>query len=462
MVLGDERVAEAAPQLGKGLKSRHVAMISIGGIIGAGLFVGSSSAIAAVGPAIILSYIMAGILILCVMRMLGEMAASNPHITSFTEFSRAGLGDWAGFTAGWLYWFFWVVVVAVEAIAGAVILREWLPFEVWQIGLGLMLVMTAVNLMSTRSYGEFEFWFASLKVAAILAFIVVAAASLFGLTPVQPAAEGLSNLWINSGFAPAGAAAVLSGVVTVVFALTGAEIATIAAAESSEPAKMVARMTTSVALRIVLFYVLSILLILAVVPWNTVVPGVSPFASALEGVGIPGAALAMKLIVLVAVLSCLNSGVYVTSRVLFILAANGDAPRALVALNKRKVPARAIVIGSVFGYGAVVASVVSPQMVFAFLLNASGATMLIVYLMTAFAHIRLRKAMERTAPERLLVKMWLFPGLSYVIIVAMFGVLAAMTATPSLLIQLVMSLMTLGAALAAYWLFRARRRPAIA
>jgi gamma-aminobutyrate permease len=455
---GTDSIASKAPELGKGLQSRHVAMISIGGIIGAGLFVGSSAAIAATGPAIIISYVLAGLVILCVMRMLGEMAASNPQITSFTEFARAGLGDWAGFTAGWLYWFFWVVVVAVEAIAGAVILREWLPFEVWQIGLGLMVVMTAVNLMSTRSYGEFEFWFASLKVAAIVAFIVVGAAALFGFTPERPSAEGLSNLWINGGFAPAGVAAVLSGVVTVIFALTGAEIATIAAAESSEPAKTVARMTTSVALRIVLFYVLSMVVILAIVPWNEITPGVSPFATALASVGIPGAALGMKIIVLTAVLSCLNSGVYVTSRVLFALAARGDAPQALVVLSRRKVPARAILIGSVFGYGAVIASVVSPQMVFAFLLNASGATMLIIYLMTAFAQIRLRRVMERTSPDRLLVKMWFFPWLSYVVIVAMIGVLAAMTTTSSLLLQLGLSLLTFAAALLAYWLTRARRQ----
>lgn len=446
-----------APTLGKGLSQRHIAMISIGGIIGAGLFVGSSAAIAAVGPAIIVSYILAGLVILCVMRMLGEMAASNPGISSFTEFTRAGLGNWAGFTTGWLYWYFWVVVVAIEAIAGAVILREWLPFEVWQIGLVLMLLMTAVNLLSTRSYGEFEFWFASLKVAAIIAFILIGAGYLLG-GGAPPETQGLAHLYAHQGFAPFGVAAVFSGVVTVIFALTGAEIATIAAAESAEPAKTVAKMTNSVAVRILLFYVASIFVILAVVPWNEVTPGSSPFATALERIGVPGAALAMKIIVLTAVLSCLNSGLYVTSRVLFTLASRGDAPQSLVALNKRKVPARAILIGSLFGYGAVIASIISPELVFAFLVNASGATMLIVYMLIAVSQIRLRRRLEKTNPKQVVARMWLFPGLSYTVIVAIAGVLAAMAFTPELLVQLAASLFGLVVVLALYFGVRQRRR----
>src|SRR5580658_2934802 len=179
----------AAPgknELSRSLKGRHLTMISIGGIIGAGLFVSSSTAIIAAGPASFLSYAICGLLILLVMRMLGEMATSLPHIRSFTEFARAGLGDGAGFVVGWLYWYFWVLVVPVEAIAGAKILQTFLPASIpltpLQIGLGLMTIMTCVNLMSARSYGEFEFWFASIKVAAIIVFIVIAASYAFGWT----------------------------------------------------------------------------------------------------------------------------------------------------------------------------------------------------------------------------------------------------------------------------------------
>ncbi len=296
-------------QLSKSLKSRHVTMISIGGIIGAGLFVGSGAAIAAVGPAIIVSYLLAGAIIFLIMRMLSEMAAANPDTGSFTEYTRLALGDWAGFISGWLYWYFWVVVVAVEAIAGAAIIGQWLHWPLWQIQLALMVMLTFVNLMSTRSYGEFEFWFASIKVAAIVVFILLAAAAVFGLKPTPGA--GFGNLIAHGGFVPNGPMTVLAGIATVIFALCGAEIATIAAAESQESSRAIARLTITIVLRIILFYVLSITLIVAVVPWTQIIPGLSPFAAALDRMNIPAAGTAMNLVVLVSVLSCLNSGVYV-------------------------------------------------------------------------------------------------------------------------------------------------------
>ncbi|HVY82857.1 MAG TPA: amino acid permease [Steroidobacteraceae bacterium] len=423
--------AAAAPapihELSRSLRSRHVQMISIGGIIGAGLFVGSSAAIKAAGPSILLSYLLAGLLVLVVMRMLSEMAAATPGLGSFTEYVRLGLGDWGGFLSGWLYWYFWVVVVAIEAIAGAKLLSAWIALPVWQIVAVLMALLTAVNLMSSRSYGEFEFWFSSIKVAAIVVFILIGGAYAFGLTSgIGPT---FSNLYSHGGFMPFGGIAVLAGVTTVVFSLCGAEIATIAAAESNESTRVISRMTITIVLRILLFYVLSILLVLAVVPWTEIVSGESPFAAALTRTHIPGAPTIMNLIVLTAVLSCLNSGVYVTSRVLFTLAARAEAPQSMVALSKRRVPARAILIGSSFGYLAVILSIVSPERVFAYLVNASGALMVVIYLLACFAHLRLRRQMERTSPERLTIKVWLFPWLTYLTIAAMIGVLVAMAVT---------------------------------
>jgi GABA permease len=430
--------ADPSAHLQKSLRSRHVSMIAIGGIIGAGLFVGSSASIAAVGPAVIVSYALAGLIVLLVMRMLTELAIAIPGVQTFPDFARLGLGDWAGFMSGWLYWYFWVVVVAIEAIAGAAILRLWLPaFSVWQIGTVLVAVLTGVNLLSTRSYGEFEFWFSSLKVAAIIAFIVVAASYALGLT--SPSGPTFPNLTANGGFMPHGLVAVLAGVTSVIFALTGAEIATIAAAESAESDHAIARMSLTVAARILIFYVLSIALIVAVVPWTDIVPGTSPFATALLAMSIPGAATIMNAIVLVAVLSCLNSGLYVTSRVLFGLAARGEAPRSLVTLNRRRVPARAIIAGSLFSYGALAASVLSPQMVFSFLVNASGAIMLVIYLFIALAQLRLRDRLQRTTPERLTVKMWFHPWGTLVAIAGICGVLAAMAFTPKLIVELLAS-----------------------
>ena len=220
---------EVVHNLDRALASRHVAMISIGGIIGAGLFVGSSAAIATIGPAAIVSYVLAGILVLLSMRMLGELAIGNPEIHMYTDYPRKYLGHISGFVGGWLYWYFWMIVVAVEALAGAIILQQWLPFPVWAIGLALLACLTAVNLTSARFYGEFEFWFSSIKVAAIIAFIAITGAYVLGLTG-QPS-PGLTNLTAFGGFAPAGAVSVLAGVTTVIFALTGAEITTVAAAE---------------------------------------------------------------------------------------------------------------------------------------------------------------------------------------------------------------------------------------
>jgi gamma-aminobutyrate permease len=444
-------------ELSRGLRSRHIQMISIGGIIGAGLFVGSSAAIAAAGPAILVSYLLAGMLILMVMRMLSEMAAATPGLGSFTEYVRLGLGPWGGFMSGWLYWYFWVLVVAIEAIAGAKILAGWYPMlQVWQLVAILMVVLTAVNLMSSRSYGEFEFWFSSIKVAAIIAFILIAGAYAFGFTSGIGSTFG--NLTAHGGFAPFGWVAVLAGVVTVVFSLCGAEIATIAAAESSESTRVISRMTINIVTRILLFYVLSILLVLAVVPWKEIVPGESPFAAALTRTHVPFASEIMTFIVLTAVLSCLNSGVYVTSRVLFTLAARGDAPQSMIALNKRRVPARAILIGSSFGYFAVILSIVTPEKVFQFLLNTSGALMVVIYLLACFAHVRLRRQMERASPEKLVIRVWLFPWLSYLTIAGMFGVLIAMAATESHREEFKASAIVVLAVVLIYAVVRGRRR----
>ena len=279
----------------------------------------------------IVCYILAGILILLSMRMLSELAVALPGVGFFTDYARKVLGHPFGFVGGWLYWYFWMVVVAVEAIAGAGIVAQWVPLPSWLIGLGLLAVLTGVNLMSARSYGEFEFWFSSIKVAAIIAFILVTGSYVLGLMPGHK--MDFSGLTAYGGFAPRGALSVLAGVATVIFSLTGAEITTVAAAESKEPVKAIASLSTTLTVRVVLFYVLSMFFVVTAVNWTTIKSGQSPFVAALAQIGIPGVALAMNIIVLTAVLSCLNSGLYVTSRALFALAAQGDAPQALIALN---------------------------------------------------------------------------------------------------------------------------------
>lgn len=431
--------AYGKPVLGKSLESRHISMIAIGGIIGAGLFVGSSTTISQVGPAAVVSYGIAGLIIMLVMRMISEMATALSGVQAFPDFARAGIGHWAGFLSGWLYWYFWVVVVAIEAIAGAKIVSHWWPdVPTWQIGVGLMALLTGVNLLSTRSYGEFEFWFSLMKVLAIVAFIAVAGTWAFGFT--SPSGPTFGNLTAHGGFAPAGWGGVLAAVASTIFALCGAEISTIAAAESAEPAKAVARLSLSVTVRILVFYILSLLMIVAVVPWQEIVPGYSPFAATLAAMHVPGGETIMNLVVLVAVLSCLNSGLYVTSRTLFHLASHGDAPQWLVAVGRRQVPVRAILVASLFSYGALAAERLSPDTVFSFLLNSSGVTMLLLYLMVAAAQLRLRARFAREG-RQLQLKMWFHPFGTGFAVVGMLAVIGFMAATPGLASQFWMSLL---------------------
>jgi GABA permease len=442
-------------ELSKSLQGRHLTMISIGGIIGAGLFVSSSTSILRGGPASFLSYAICGLLILLVMRMLGEMATALPNVRSFTEFARAGLGDGAGFVTGWLYWYFWVLVVPVEAIAGAKILQNWLPLPPLAIGIGLMSVMTGVNLMSARSYAEFEFWFASIKVAAIIVFIVIAASYAFGFT--APHGSTFGNLSAYGGFTPNGWVAVIAAVPTVFFAMTGAEITTIAAAESAQPDRAVARMSAAVIWRILIFYVGSVFFIVSVTPWTNVRSGESPFTLALNTMHVPWAGEIMSVIILTAVLSCLNSAFYVCSRVLFILADRGDAPELLVKLNSRRVPVGSVLMSAIAGFLGIIAATETPQKVFDFLVSSSGALIVYVYMTIMISHINLRFARRRAGQSEPPVKMWLFPWLSYLAVGAMAAVLIAMAYTPALKQDFYASLITLVVAIAAAAVKQLRR-----
>src|SRR5580704_11579032 len=448
-------------ELSRSLKGRHLTMISIGGIIGAGLFVSSSTSILRGGPASFISYAITGLLILLIMRMLGEMATALPQVRSFTEFARAGLGDGAGFVVGWLYWYFWVLVVPVEAIAGAKILHSWFPsFSPLQIGVALMSVMTCVNLMSARSYAEFEFWFASIKVAAILVFIAIAASYAFGWT--SPHGPTFGNLVDYGGFTANGWKAVLAAVPTVFFAMTGAEITTIAAAESAQPGRAVAKMSTQVIWRILIFYVFSLFFIVSVTPWNTVRSGESPFTLALNTMHVPWAPQIMSAIILTAVLSCLNSAFYVSSRVLFILAGHGDAPQSLVRLNARRVPVGSVLIGAAAGFLGIIAATQAPQVVFDFLVSSSGAVIVFIYATICVAQITLRRRREREGLPAPAVNMWLFPYLSYAAIAAMAAVLIAMAFTPHLQRDFYVSCLTLAVAVGAYLIVHRLRQPRVA
>ena len=446
-----------APALKKALNQRQLRMIAIGGVIGAGLFVGSGVVMADTGPGVFITYALSGVLIIMVMRMLAEMAVAKPSTGSFADYSRDALGHWAGFSVGWLYWYFWVIVVGFEAIAGAKIIQYWIDIPLWVSALIFMVLMTATNLFSVKSYGEFEFWFAGIKVAAILAFIAIGACFVLGLWPGK--SMDFSNLTEHGGFMPMGFGVITVGIVTVIFSMVGAEIATIAAAESADPERAVAKAANSVILRILLFYVGSIFLLVTILPWNDNGLAASPFVAAFTEMGIPYADHIMNAVVLTAVLSCLNSGMYTASRMLFVLAARREAPPQLVRVTRRGVPANAILASSVVGFLCVIAAAFSPDTIFAFLLNSSGAIILFVYLLIAISEIVLRR---RASDAELRVKMWLFPLLSILTTGAMLAILVQMYLDEKLRSQLLLSLLSWAVVLVLFFANKSfvKRRPA--
>jgi L-asparagine transporter-like permease len=317
-------------------------------------------------------------------------------------------------------------------------------------------LMTAVNLLSARTYAEFEFWFASIKVAAIVLFIILASSYAVGWT--APHGNTFGNLFHHGGFAPHGWMAVLAVVPTAFFSMTGAEITTIAAAESVKSNRSVARMSTTVLWRILFFYVVSLFLIVSVNPWTHVRSGDSPFTLALLCMGFSDADTLMNAIILTAVLSSMNCAFYVSSRVLFILASHGDAPQALVRLNARRVPMGAVFIASAAGFLGIAAATEGPAVVFDFLLSSSGALMIFVYVMIVAAHIKLRRRRERNGEDSPAVLMWLFPYASYAAIAAMIGVLIAMAFSRSLQRDLNVSCITLAVTSAAYFIVKRIRK----
>lgn len=344
-------------------------------------------------------------------------------------------------------------MVGFEAVAGGKVLNYWFHAPLWLLSLCLMVLMTATNLFSVTSFGEFEFWFAGIKVATIVLFLVVGSIFVLGLLPGRGA--DFSHLASHGGFFPKGVGAVFAAIVVVIFSMVGAEIVTVAAAESRDPELAVQRATRSVVARIGIFFVGSVFLLVAILPWNSVEVGASPYVAALKHIGLPGAAQVMNAVVLTAVLSCLNSGLYTASRMLFVLADRREAPARLVTLSRRGVPHIAILASSAVGFLCVVMAWVAPGTVFLFLLNSSGAIILFVYWLIALSQIILRR---RTPSEKLRVKMWFFPALSILTLGAITAVLVQMAFDHSARSQLWLSLLSWAVVIGLYFTARTRGR----
>ena len=424
------QVSHSATQLSGNLSSRQVTMMTLGGMIGAGLFIGSSSAIATAGPAILVSYGLTGLLVFLVMRMLGEMAIAHPDSGSFSTYASKAIGPWAGFSIGWLYWWFWVLIIPVEAIAGADILHAYVPqIPSWVFAVVIMLALTGANLLNVKSFGEFEFWFALIKVVAILAFIAIGTLAVFGLWPLAEV-SGVERLYNQGGFAPNGFGAILAGILITIFSFFGAEVVSIAAAESENPQEKIRCATNLVIYRIALFYLLSIFLVVALVDWNAAgLKEMGTFQYVLHVLNIPGTKLIIDFVVFIAVCSCMNTGIYIASRMLFSLSCRQDAPASMMKLGHSGVPMRAVLMSSVAGFLGCLANYMFPGEVFSFLLSTTGAIALLVYLVIAISQLRMRKQQIQQGIEPSF-KMWCYPWLTWVVIAMILSVLIYMFLSP--------------------------------
>ncbi|MBN8922877.1 MAG: D-serine/D-alanine/glycine transporter [Rhodanobacter sp. 68-29] len=334
-------VSTAQPeQLRRSLSNRHLQLIALGGAIGTGLFMGSGKTISLAGPSILLVYLIIGVMLFFVMRAMGELLLSNLQYKSFIDFSTDLLGPWAGFFCGWTYWFCWIVTGIAEVVAIASYTQFWLPhLAPWIPALLCVLLLLGLNLLTVKLFGELEFWFALIKIVAICALIAVGCALvLWGFRSPAGNQATLANLWNDGGFFPKGLSGFFAGFQIAVFAFVGIELVGTAAAETADPRRNLPKAINSIPLRILVFYVLALVAIMAVTPWRLVEPDKSPFVELFVLAGVPAAASLINFVVLTSATSSANSGIFSTSRMLYGLADENHAPKIFTRLSKAAVP----------------------------------------------------------------------------------------------------------------------------
>jgi AAT family amino acid transporter len=379
----------------RGLGSRQVQMIAIGGAIGVGLFMGAGANIAKAGPSIILMYALAGVVIFFIMRALGELLLYRPVSGSFAEYAREFLGPFFGFATGWTYWLMWVVTGMAELTAAAIYIHFWFPtIPQWVSALVFLVVLFGVNLISVKIFGEVEFWFSMIKVTAIVGMIVIGLGVLtLGFSNAGDTAEA-SNLWSHHGVFPHGIGSSLMTLQGVMFAYLAVELVGVTAGESENPEKTLPKAINTLPWRIIVFYVGALSVILAVVKWTEFSAGTSPFVYAFEKMGIPLAAGIVNFVVLTAALSSCNSGMYSTGRMLRGLAANSEAPKAFGKLNSRKTPALGITVSvALMGIGVILNYIV-PEKAFGYVTSVATAAGVWTWLMILISHIRYRRGVD--------------------------------------------------------------------
>ncbi len=390
--------------LQRNLTNRHIQLIAIGGAIGTGLFMGSGKTISLAGPSIIFVYTIIGVMLFFVMRAMGELLLSNLQYRSFIDFSSDLLGPWAGFFTGWTYWFCWIVTGIADVIAISAYSQFWFPdLPQWAPAIACVGLLLGLNLLTVKLFGEIEFWFAMIKIVAIVA-LVGTGLYMVGAAFVSPAgrAASLSNLWNDGGMFPNGMMGFFAGFQIAVFAFVGIELVGTTAAEAKDPERTLPRAINSIPVRIIVFYVLALIAIMAVTPWRDVVPGKSPFVELFVLAGLPAAAGVINFVVLTSAASSANSGVFSTSRMLYGLALKGDAPRAFHRLSRSSVPSRGLLFSCTCLLAGAFLMWVVPDLVEAFTLVTTVSAILFMFvwsliLLSYIAYRRQRAALHEAS-----------------------------------------------------------------
>jgi len=376
-------------ELKKGLLPRHVQFMALAGMIGTGIFKGSSDTLSIAGPSVVLAYLIGGLLLFIIVAALGEMALAFPNMNVQHLVNKA-FGFQVSYLVGWLYWINWTIVTVVELLAAGSFLQFWLPSTpLWLLSFLCAVVIVGINLFQVKYYGELEFWFASIKIITLVAFIILGCLLLFGVIP-STIQDPLSNYTAHGGFFPHGISGTFSAFLVVMFSYGGAELIGIAVTETKDAERVLPKIIKGAVWRVIIFYIFPILIICGIMPWDKVTGADSPFVQVFSSTGLPGAAHIMNFVLLTAVLSAANSGIYATSRTLYSMAQSGVAPKGLAKVSSKGIPLTGIMITSVCILAAVYLAYVTPSQVISYLMTIPGFTVMILWISICAAQLKLR------------------------------------------------------------------------
>jgi aromatic amino acid transport protein AroP len=441
-------------QLKRGLKNRHIQLIALGGAIGTGLFLGIASTIQMAGPSVLLGYAIAGAVAFLIMRQLGEMIVDEPVAGSFSHFADKYCGRWAGFVSGWNYWVMYILVSLAELTALGIYMQYWFPeLPTWVSALGFFVLVNLLSLLNVKAFGELEFWFAVIKVAAVVGMIVFGLYLLIG-GGAGPEA-GVSNLWRHGGFFPNGVGGLAMAMAVIMFSFGGLELIGITAAEADDPSRTIPRATNNALYRILIFYIGALAVLLMLFPWQKVVTGGSPFVLIFAALDNGWVANVLNLVVLTAALSVYNGCVYANSRMLFGLAAQGNAPRALMRTNARGVPLNALAVSAVATGSAILINYFLPEEALGMVMSLAVAALVINWAMISWSHLRFRRSKDSAGALTLFRSPW-FPLSNYVCLAFVAILLVIMAITPGLRISVILIPIWLALLGLGFWL-RERR-----